>query len=199
RTPPLCLWALGYRGHPSVCGRWGTEDTPLCLWALGCRGHPPVCGRWGTEDTPLCLWALGYRGHSLCVCGPWGTEDTPLSVGAGYNAVLLSVCQVAVVKLKDTERVFAMKILHKWEMIKRADTACFREERDVLVKGDNQWITTLHYAFQDDKYLVRWRKGEAGIFLSCLFLSFSSVTDADVKHLRLPLFLSSSSSSLFST
>ncbi|XP_069036705.1 serine/threonine-protein kinase MRCK alpha-like isoform X2 [Lepisosteus oculatus] len=61
--------------------------------------------------------------------------------------------EVAVVKLKDTERVFAMKILHKWEMIKRADTACFREERDVLVKGDNQWITTLHYAFQDDKYL----------------------------------------------
>ncbi|MBN3304706.1 MRCKG kinase, partial [Amia calva] len=46
-----------------------------------------------------------------------------------------------------------MKILHKWEMIKRADTACFQEERDVLVKGDKHWITNLHYAFQDDKYL----------------------------------------------
>uniref|UniRef100_A0A665X8L8 non-specific serine/threonine protein kinase n=1 Tax=Echeneis naucrates TaxID=173247 RepID=A0A665X8L8_ECHNA len=33
------------------------------------------------------------------------------------------------------------------------ETACFREERDVLVKGDSQWITTLHYAFQDDNYL----------------------------------------------
>lgn len=33
-------------------------------------------------------------------------------------------------------------------------TACFREERDVLVNGDNQWITTLHYAFQDENYLV---------------------------------------------
>uniref|UniRef100_A0ACB8GAR3 Uncharacterized protein n=1 Tax=Sphaerodactylus townsendi TaxID=933632 RepID=A0ACB8GAR3_9SAUR len=32
-------------------------------------------------------------------------------------------------------------------------TACFREERDVLVNGDNQWITTLHYAFQDENYL----------------------------------------------
>ncbi|XP_041094068.1 serine/threonine-protein kinase MRCK alpha-like [Polyodon spathula] len=61
--------------------------------------------------------------------------------------------EVAVVKMKNTERVFAMKILHKWEMLKRADTACFREERDVLVKGDNQWITTLHYAFQDERYL----------------------------------------------
>uniref|UniRef100_A0A2I3MQ81 Serine/threonine-protein kinase MRCK alpha n=1 Tax=Papio anubis TaxID=9555 RepID=A0A2I3MQ81_PAPAN len=36
------------------------------------------------------------------------------------------------------------------------ETACFREERDVLVNGDNKWITTLHYAFQDDNnlYLV---------------------------------------------
>ncbi|XP_060947210.1 serine/threonine-protein kinase MRCK beta isoform X2 [Limanda limanda] len=61
--------------------------------------------------------------------------------------------EVAVVKMKDTERVYAMKILNKWEMLKRAETACFREERDVLVKGDSQWITTLHYAFQDDNYL----------------------------------------------
>lgn len=36
-----------------------------------------------------------------------------------------------------------------------SQTACFREERDVLVNGDCQWITTLHYAFQDDNYLVR--------------------------------------------
>ncbi|XP_056424453.1 serine/threonine-protein kinase MRCK alpha isoform X3 [Hyla sarda] len=61
--------------------------------------------------------------------------------------------EVAVVKLKNTDKVFAMKILNKWEMLKRAETACFREERDVLVNGDSQWITTLHYAFQDDNYL----------------------------------------------
>ncbi|XP_016387445.1 serine/threonine-protein kinase MRCK beta-like [Sinocyclocheilus rhinocerous] len=61
--------------------------------------------------------------------------------------------EVAVVKMKHTERVYAMKILNKWEMLKRAETACFREERNVLVNGDCQWITTLHYAFQDDNYL----------------------------------------------
>ncbi|KAG5847079.1 serine/threonine-protein kinase MRCK alpha-like isoform X3 [Anguilla anguilla] len=61
--------------------------------------------------------------------------------------------EVAVVKVKNTDKVFAMKILNKWEMLKRAETACFREERDVLVNGDSQWITTLHYAFQDDNYL----------------------------------------------
>ncbi|XP_055969719.1 serine/threonine-protein kinase MRCK beta [Sorex fumeus] len=61
--------------------------------------------------------------------------------------------EVAVVKMKNTERIYAMKILNKWEMLKRAETACFREERDVLVNGDCQWITTLHYAFQDENHL----------------------------------------------
>ncbi|XP_023381924.1 serine/threonine-protein kinase MRCK beta-like [Pteropus vampyrus] len=63
--------------------------------------------------------------------------------------------EVAVVKMKNTERIYAMKILNKWEMLKRAETACFREERDVLVNGDCRWITALHYAFQDESYLVR--------------------------------------------
>ncbi|KAK3872996.1 hypothetical protein Pcinc_021957 [Petrolisthes cinctipes] len=63
--------------------------------------------------------------------------------------------EVCVVKLKGTDHVYAMKIL-KWEMLKRAETACFHEERDVLVYGDRRWITNLHYAFQDDNnlYLV---------------------------------------------
>lgn len=64
--------------------------------------------------------------------------------------------EVCVVKLRGSEKVFAMKILNKWEMLKRAETACFKEERDVLVYGDRRWITHLHYAFQDDSnlYLV---------------------------------------------
>ncbi|KAH0545683.1 serine/threonine-protein kinase Genghis Khan isoform X2 [Cotesia glomerata] len=64
--------------------------------------------------------------------------------------------EVCVVKMRESDKVFAMKILNKWEMLKRAETACFREERDVLVYGDRRWITNLHYAFQDDNnlYLV---------------------------------------------
>ncbi|KAL3985036.1 Protein kinase domain family protein [Acanthocheilonema viteae] len=61
--------------------------------------------------------------------------------------------EVAVVRMRNTERVYAMKILNKWEMLKRAETACFREERDVLVHGDRRWITNLHYAFQDERNL----------------------------------------------
>ena len=62
--------------------------------------------------------------------------------------------EVCVVKMKGSDKVFAMKILNKWEMLKRAETACFKEERDVLVYGDRRWITNLHYAFQDDSNLV---------------------------------------------
>ncbi|XP_019870807.1 serine/threonine-protein kinase Genghis Khan isoform X2 [Aethina tumida] len=64
--------------------------------------------------------------------------------------------EVCVVKVRSSEKVFAMKILNKWEMLKRAETACFKEERDVLVYGDRRWITHLHYAFQDESnlYLV---------------------------------------------
>lgn len=47
-----------------------------------------------------------------------------------------------------------MKILNKWEMLKRAESACFKEERDVMVFGDRRWITNLHFAFQDEKNLV---------------------------------------------
>uniref|UniRef100_A0A8C0KKP7 non-specific serine/threonine protein kinase n=1 Tax=Canis lupus dingo TaxID=286419 RepID=A0A8C0KKP7_CANLU len=61
--------------------------------------------------------------------------------------------EVAVVRQRDSGQIFAMKMLHKWEMLKRAETACFREERDVLVKGDSRWVTALHYAFQDEEFL----------------------------------------------
>ncbi|NXC71183.1 MRCKA kinase, partial [Anhinga anhinga] len=40
--------------------------------------------------------------------------------------------EVAVVKLKNADKVFAMKILNKWEMLKRAEVSCFRFYRSVL-------------------------------------------------------------------
>ena len=43
-----------------------------------------------------------------------------------------------------------------------SQTACFREERDVLVFGDQDWITTLHYSFQDKENLVRGSPGRKG-------------------------------------
>ncbi|XP_051900978.1 serine/threonine-protein kinase MRCK alpha-like isoform X2 [Pristis pectinata] len=88
--------------------------------------------------------------------------------------------EVAVVKLKETEKVFAMKILHKWEMLKRADAACFREERDILVKGRGRWITTLHYAFQDELYLYLIMDYYAGGDLLTLLSKFEDRLPEDL-------------------
>lgn len=34
--------------------------------------------------------------------------------------------EVCVVRMQQTNNVYAMKILNKWEMLKRAETACFK-------------------------------------------------------------------------
>jgi len=88
--------------------------------------------------------------------------------------------EVAVVKLKSTDEVFAMKILNKWEMLKRAETACFQEERDVLVFGDKRWITNLHYAFQDDDYLYLVMDYYAGGDLLTLLSKFEDRLPEDM-------------------
>lgn len=90
--------------------------------------------------------------------------------------------------MKQTGQVYAMKIMNKWDMLKRGEVrrrvgcagrrgsspqtppttsapralqvSCFREERDVLVNGDRRWITQLHFAFQDENYLVSPRAGD---------------------------------------
>ncbi|XP_027005724.2 myotonin-protein kinase isoform X2 [Tachysurus fulvidraco] len=61
--------------------------------------------------------------------------------------------EVAVARMCITQQVYALKIMNKWDMLKRGETACYQEEREVLLKGDRRWITELHYAFQDDNYL----------------------------------------------
>ncbi|KAM3601007.1 uncharacterized protein V6R79_005976 [Siganus canaliculatus] len=43
--------------------------------------------------------------------------------------------------------------MNKWNLLRRGETACYLEEREVLLRGDRRWITELHYAFQDDNYL----------------------------------------------
>ncbi|KAI3373483.1 hypothetical protein L3Q82_021951, partial [Scortum barcoo] len=61
--------------------------------------------------------------------------------------------EVAVARMRRTQQVYALKIMNKWDMLRRGETACYQEEREVLLRGDRRWITELHYAFQDDNYL----------------------------------------------
>lgn len=61
--------------------------------------------------------------------------------------------EVQLVRHRSTKHVYAMKLLSKFEMIKRSDSAFFWEERDIMAHANSEWIVQLHYAFQDCKYL----------------------------------------------
>ncbi|XP_077147553.1 rho-associated protein kinase 2 isoform X2 [Ranitomeya variabilis] len=61
--------------------------------------------------------------------------------------------EVQLVRHKSTQKVYAMKLLSKFEMIKRSDSAFFWEERDIMAFANSPWVVQLNCAFQDDKYL----------------------------------------------
>lgn len=61
--------------------------------------------------------------------------------------------EVQLVRHKSTRQVYAMKLLSKFEMIKRSDSAFFWEERDIMAFANSPWVVQLFYAFQDDRYL----------------------------------------------
>jgi len=61
--------------------------------------------------------------------------------------------EVQLVRHRFTTKVYAMKLLSKYEMIKRSDSAFFWEERDIMAHANSEWIVQLHFAFQDLRYL----------------------------------------------
>ncbi|KAM4557215.1 rho-associated protein kinase 1 isoform 1-T1 [Fundulus diaphanus] len=61
--------------------------------------------------------------------------------------------EVQLVRHKSTSKVYAMKLLSKFEMIKRSDSAFFWEERDIMAFANSPWVVQLFFAFQDDRYL----------------------------------------------
>nr|XP_039271610.1 rho-associated protein kinase 2-like isoform X1 [Styela clava] len=61
--------------------------------------------------------------------------------------------EVQLVRYKPTSKVYAMKLLSKFEMIKRSESAFFWEERDIMAHANTDWIVRLQYSFQDNKYL----------------------------------------------
>ncbi|KAM5133673.1 myotonin-protein kinase isoform 3-T3 [Callospermophilus lateralis] len=93
--------------------------------------------------------------------------------------------EVAVVKMKQTGQVYAMKIMNKWDMLKRGEVSCFREERDVLANGDRRWITQLHFAFQDENYLYLVMEYYVGGDLLTLLSKFGERIPAEMARFYL--------------
>uniref|UniRef100_A0A4W6FJX6 non-specific serine/threonine protein kinase n=1 Tax=Lates calcarifer TaxID=8187 RepID=A0A4W6FJX6_LATCA len=61
--------------------------------------------------------------------------------------------EVQLVRHKASKKVYAMKQLNKFEMIKRSDSAFFWEERHIMAFSNSPWIVQLCCAFQDDRHL----------------------------------------------
>uniref|UniRef100_A0A8C5S592 Rho-associated protein kinase 2 n=1 Tax=Laticauda laticaudata TaxID=8630 RepID=A0A8C5S592_LATLA len=61
--------------------------------------------------------------------------------------------EVQLVRHKTTQKAYAMKLLSKFEMLKRSDSAFFWEERDIMAFANSPWVVQLFSAFQDDRYL----------------------------------------------
>eukprot|EP00052_Salpingoeca_macrocollata_P005630 m.48546 g.48546 ORF g.48546 m.48546 type:complete len:485 (-) comp14968_c0_seq1:28-1482(-) len=64
--------------------------------------------------------------------------------------------EVKLVQKKDSGFVYAMKVLHKADMLDREQIAHVRAERDILVEANNEWVVRMFYSFQDsvNLYLI---------------------------------------------
>ncbi|KAJ3086228.1 hypothetical protein HK102_013395 [Quaeritorhiza haematococci] len=68
-----------------------------------------------------------------------------------------AIGKVCLVRGRVDQRVYAMKVLKKMDLLTRREAAFFMEERNALVFAQSSlWITTLYAAFQDEEnlYLV---------------------------------------------
>lgn len=91
--------------------------------------------------------------------------------------------QVSVVKSREDGSVYAMKTLNKIEMLRRAETACYREERDILLHGSSHdWFTKLHYTFQDENNLYLIMDYYIGGDLLTLFSKFDDILPEDMSR-----------------
>ena len=69
----------------------------------------------------------------------------PLGVGA-FGIVSL-------VRKVDSKKLYAMKTLHKADVLKRNQVAHVKAERDILAEADNEWVVKLFFSFQDTENL----------------------------------------------
>jgi len=61
--------------------------------------------------------------------------------------------EVRVVRKKEDNKVYAMKMMRKKEMITKKQVGHIRAERNLLAAADCSWLVKLHFSFQDDTYL----------------------------------------------
>ncbi|KAF8946133.1 serine/threonine protein kinase, AGC [Haplosporangium gracile] len=107
------------------------------------------------EASPLDLRRVGtfHRMYSSNSIKKKSVEVTPSSfvkirlLGKG------DVGKVYLVRQKDTERFYAMKVLSKKEMIRRNKIKRAFAEQEILATSNHPFIVTLYHSFQSEEYL----------------------------------------------
>ncbi|KPP68001.1 rho-associated protein kinase 2-like [Scleropages formosus] len=121
--------------------------------SLCCKGTTPLCSGGVSIKLTRWVWSeeiqqiqqnrhrmLGVQRVCICACARFSISDLQTLVSGQ-------------VRHKASQKVYAMKLLSKFEMIKRSDSAFFWEERDIMAFADSPWVVQLSCAFQDDRYL----------------------------------------------
>jgi len=89
--------------------------------------------------------------------------------------------EVRVCRKLDTQKVYAMKIMKKSEMVKKNQVAHIRAERDVLALADNPWVVKLHYSFQDPHNLYLVMEYLAGGDLMTILMKYDILTEEQTR------------------
>lgn len=105
----------------------------------------PIVGGTGAMHLQLC-----YRPQQVSTPITFDAFDLLRVIGRG------SFGKVYVVRKKDTNRIYAMKVLRKSRIISRSEVTHTMAEKTVLAKIRNPFIVPLKFAFQspDKLYLV---------------------------------------------
>uniref|UniRef100_A0AC35GEX4 Protein kinase domain-containing protein n=1 Tax=Panagrolaimus sp. PS1159 TaxID=55785 RepID=A0AC35GEX4_9BILA len=61
--------------------------------------------------------------------------------------------KVALVRKKDTQQTYAMKILSKEDVIQKKQSSHVKAERDILSEANSPWVVKLFFSFQDSRNL----------------------------------------------
>ena len=117
--------------------------------------HAPIASHPTDDEAIKSLRSLRIKKTDfqlIKIIGRGGFGEVQL-VSTTHHVPQCRVSRVAQVKHRQTSEVFALKSMSKCEMIKRSDTACFWEERNIMSHANSPWIVALHYSFQDEQFL----------------------------------------------
>lgn len=126
--------------------RTASAISPPIAQQSNAKSQPPVNKTLTTQRS----FGRSYSSHSIKVreveVGPSSFTKVKM-LGKG------DVGKVYLVREKKTEKLYAMKVLSKKEMIKRNKIKRVMAEQEILSSSNHPFIVTLYHSFQSDDYL----------------------------------------------